>query len=282
MKPIIAISIFILLSGTANSQWVSDINTESDWEYYFNIGVIDYNSYQLLREIAEGTDIRDTTDFIISTLGISAVDLMEYLGKSPNRPLQSSGSISPKTQSSWSGRFRIGSEIRKEGNRNYALADFGNGDFDAGIKFRERNGAREIEKRYISLTKDNYSLTLGNYAADIGCGLSIGRFDYRPLSLESQQDDSGHILFPDNSYYNGLKAEFLNRYTFIYSVKKYDSVYKNTLGTGLAYPGPRRSYRAGRCPEQSARAQLLWPRTRPALREKSRMANPGQAYLSRQ
>jgi len=236
VKPIIAISILLLFSGTANSQWISDINTESDWEYYFNNGIIDYNSYQLLREIAEGTDIKDTTDFIISTLGISAVDLIEKLNYSGNRPLQSSGPVLPEPQSSWSGRFRMGSEIREERNKNYALADFGYGDFNAGIKIREKNGARETERRYISLAKDDYSLTLGNYTADIGCGLSIGRFDYRPLSLESHQDDLGHFLFPDNSYYNGLKAEFLNRYTFVYSAKKYNDIYKSTFGTALEAP----------------------------------------------
>jgi len=243
VNPIIAISILLLFSGAAKSQWVSDINTESDWEYYFNNGIIDYNSYQLLREIAEGTDIRDTTDFIISTLGISAVELIEYLEKSQNRPLQSSGSVSPEPQSSWTGRFRIGSEIREEGNKSYALADFGYGDFEAGIKIRESNGTRETEKRYIYLAKDDYSITLGNFTADIGCGLSIGRFDYRPLSLESDQDDLGRFLFPDNSYYNGLKAEILNRYTLIYSVKKYNGMYKNTIGTALEVP--IRSFRIG-------------------------------------
>jgi len=236
VRPKIAIFILLFFSGTANSQWVSDINTESDWEYYFKNGIIDYNSYQLLREIAEGTDIKDTTDFIISTLGISAVDLIEKLGYSVNQPLQSIGSLSPEPQTSWSGRLRMGSEIREGGNKNYALADFGYGDFNAGIKIREGNGGRETEKRYISLANDDYSLTLGNYTADIGCGLSIGRFDYRPLSLESGQGDLGHFLFPDNSYYNGLKAEILNRYTLIYSVKKYNGFYKNTFGTALEIP----------------------------------------------
>jgi hypothetical protein len=61
----------------------------------------------------------------------------------------------------------------------------------------------------------------------------MGRFDYRPLSLETYESDINEFLFPDNSYYNGLKAEFQDRYTFIYSGKKYNDLYKNTFGAAL-------------------------------------------------
>jgi hypothetical protein len=213
----------------AIAQWVSDIRTE----YYFRNGVIDYNSYQLLRELAEGAEIRDTTDFIISTLGISPVEIIEKLDNTGDRQQQTIASSSRKSVPPWSGRLRMGSDIRADGNESFALGAIRSGDFAAELKIRDENGSRITERRNVKFRRNKYSLIVGNFTADIGCGLSMGRFDYRPLSLETYESDINEFLFPDNSYYNGLKAEFLDRYTFIYSGKKYNDMYKNTFGTAL-------------------------------------------------
>lgn len=228
--------IFILLfiPCAARSQWVSDIKTESDWEYYFKSGIIDYNSYQLLRELAEGTEISDTANFIVSTLGISPVEIIDRLNYADIRPQETIAARDGKTPSPWSGRVRLGSEIAAGGQEHFALASIKSGDVASELKIRDENGNRVTERRFIKLEKENNSFILGNFTTDIGCGLSIGRFDYRPLSLESEDNDLNEFLFPDNSYYNGLKAEFSNRYKLIYSVKKYNNLYKNTFGTALA------------------------------------------------
>lgn len=228
--------IFIILQfipSVVVAQWVSDIKTESDWEYYLKTGVIDYNSYQLLRELAEGAEIRDTADFIFSTLGISPVEIIDKLEYAGEIRGQAIPPPSPKASSPWSGRFRLGSDIRPTGNESFVYGTVKSRDFASEFKIRDERGNLSTERRYLRFRRNNYSVLVGNFTADIGCGLSIGRFDYRPVSLETNEDELYEFLFPDNSYYNGLKAEFRDRYTIIYSAKKYNDIYKSTFGTSL-------------------------------------------------
>jgi len=231
----ILIAIFLFIHVPASAQWVSDIKTESDWEYYYINGFIDYNSYQLLREIAEGTDIDDTLEFITSTLGISPVELSEISALPGTRKTEYESLYSRESIARWSGRLRLGSKIQNETNESFLLASVRSGKMDVYLKLRnDERGKVLTERRSFKIKKDNYSITLGNFTADIGCGLGLGRFDYRPLSLESDEDEFNQFLFPDNSYYNGIKAEYLENHAIIYSVKKYNDVYKNTLGSLLS------------------------------------------------
>ncbi|UCE65996.1 MAG: hypothetical protein JSU85_14250 [Candidatus Zixiibacteriota bacterium] len=229
------IAIFLLFPSLASAQWISDIKTESDWEYYFINGYIDYNSYQLLREIAEGVDVEDTSEFIFSTLGISPVELMDRFEISETKKIENEKSRSQKPAARWSGRFRLGNKIQDHANESFLLTSARSGKMELYLKLRnDDRGKAATERRSFKIKNDKYSITLGNFTADIGCGLSLGRFDYRPVSLESDEEELNQFLFPDNSFYNGAKAEFLERHTIIYSVKKYDDVYKNTFGSALS------------------------------------------------
>jgi hypothetical protein len=228
-------AILLIVPAPATAQWVSDIKTESDWEYYYINGYIDYNSYQLLREIAEGTDIDDTLEFITSTLGISPVELSEIFVIPGRRKTGDEKLYSRESISRWSGRLRLGSKIQNETNESFLLASVRSGKMDFYLKLRnDERGRTATERRSFKIKKDKYSITLGNFTNDIGCGLGLGRFDYRPVSLESDEDEFNQFLFPDNSYYNGIKAEYQKNHAIIYSVKKYNDVYKNTLGSLLS------------------------------------------------
>ncbi len=229
------ITIFLLFPSLALAQWISDIKTESDWDYYFINGYIDYNSYQLLREIAEGADIEDTSEFISSTLGISPVELVEKFDIFDTRKTADEKLFSQEPGGRWSGRLRFGNKIQDDANESFLLASARSGKMNVYLKVRDDDeGKVATERRSIEIDRDNYSVTLGNFGVDIGCGLSLGRFDYRPVSLESDEGELNRFLFPDNSFYNGVKAEFLEKHTVIYSVKKYNDVYKNTFGSALS------------------------------------------------
>jgi len=237
-------AIFLIIPSSALAQWLSDIKTESDWEYCFLNGFIDYNSYQLLREIAEGAEVKDTSEFIISTLGISSIELTEIYEISDTRKTGNEKWYPPKTGLPWSGRLRFGNKIQDRYNESYMLVSARSKDTNIYLKIRNDDKEKlATERRSFEINRDNYSVTLGNFAADIGCGLSLGRFDYRPVSLESDESELNQFLFPDNSFYNGVKAEFLRSHSIVYSIKKYNDLYKNTLGTSLS--AQLRSFRIG-------------------------------------
>lgn len=227
--------IFYLLPSLASAQWVADIKTESDWEYYYLNGYIDYNSYQLLREIAEGADIEDTLEFISSTLGISPVEFADRFDISGIQKIEDEKSYPPAAGVQWSGRLRVGSKVQNENSESFLLASARSRKADIYLKLRNDDGGKMVtERRSFEIKGDDYSVTLGNFAADVGCGLSLGRFDYRPVSFESDEGELNRFLFPDNSFYNGVKAEYLKNHAIIYSVKKYNDVYKNTFGSVLS------------------------------------------------
>ncbi|UCC78834.1 MAG: hypothetical protein JSW64_11190, partial [Candidatus Zixiibacteriota bacterium] len=224
-----------LLPSLASAQWVADIKTESDWEYYYLNGYIDYNSYQLLREIAEGADIEDTSEFITSTLGISPVELADVFEIVETQRIENGKSDARVTGARWSGRLRIGSKIQNESNESFLLATAHSRRTDVYLKLRNDDGRKVLtERRSFEIKNGNYSVILGNFPVDVGCGLSLGRFDYRPVSFESDEGGLNRFLFPDNSFYNGIKAEYLNNHMILYSVKKYNDVYKKTFGSVLS------------------------------------------------
>jgi len=164
--------ILFFIPSVVFAQWVSDIKTESDWEYYFRNGIIDYNSYQLLRELAEGAEVNDTTDFIVSTLGISPVEIIDKLEYTEVGSSRQKISASQKPPSPWSGRLRLGSEIKPAGNESYALLSANSANFAMEFKLRDKNGSRIMEKRFVKLQRNGYSLIAGNFTADIGCGFA--------------------------------------------------------------------------------------------------------------
>jgi hypothetical protein len=227
--------LLIMIPAAVSAQWIGDIRTESDWEYYYLNGYIDYNSYQLLREIAEGADISDTLEFISSTLGISPVELLEYYDiPGPSRLVDESSSPA-NSAGLWSGRLRLGSKIQDERREDFLSASARSDKAHVYLKLRnDGNGRLEPERRIVELNGNDYSITLGNFTNNIGCGLVLGRFDYRPVSFDSDEGELDQFLFPDNSYYNGVKAELFENHTIVYSIKKYNDVYKNTFGSMLS------------------------------------------------
>ena len=106
------------------------------------------------------------------------------------------------------------------------LASAEHGNISSIVKLRNDSGKMSVERRSLSLAEDTYSITVGNYLADYGCGLGIGRFDYRPVSFNKDDNDVNGILFPDNSYYNGIKAAYNKNYSIMFSRKKYGDFYK--------------------------------------------------------
>lgn len=226
--------IFFFLPLAAYSQWIPDISTESDWEYYYRNGYIDYESFQLINEIAEGAVITDTAEFITSTLGISPVDLVENYGTiSHTSPMERKS----ETDRIWlfdSGRARFGSRITDGKSENYLLTSLRTPKYQFDFKLRDEQNKVIAERRSVELNGENYSVVLGNYMTDIGCGLNIGRFDYRPVSYEPHESDWKRFLFPDNSYYNGLKAIMGRNKTLIYSSKKYGNLNKQLFGSALS------------------------------------------------
>jgi hypothetical protein len=228
---------------TAYSQWSPDIITESDWEYYYLNGTIDYNSYQLLREIPEGEAIIDTADYIVSTLGVSSVELEENYGVLMPEVSPGRKPFLNRMPIFYAGRVRFGSKVVENKSENYLFTSLQSEDFRVDFKLRDEQNRVVAERRSVAVHKEPWSVVLGNFTADIGCGLVIGKFDYRPVSYGPQGSDFDRFLFPDNSLYNGVSATVRGDYRFIYSAKEYGESNKRVLG--LAFSAGIYSLRIG-------------------------------------
>jgi hypothetical protein len=94
-----------------------------------------------------------------------------------------------------------------------------------------------FNRRSVSYKNANLDLTLGNYLAREGYGLTVGRFDYLP---SAGFHDSADFDFwrPVNSFYNGLKIQLsVNNLNgrFYYSAKQYGDAIKQFYGSGADY-----------------------------------------------
>jgi len=217
----------LLFISNTNGQWIGQIQTESDWDALLNQGYFDYNSYQLYRELFEGTAVKDTTEYIQSTLGNPLSDII-----SPINDQIYSDNPNILSQRIY---LRSGQRIQNGKNAGYVLLSSTYRNVNCEYKGRNDNSSWESERRIIGFTSDRINITLGNYTTNIGSGLGIGRYDYKPLGIprDSLRSD---FLYPDNSYYNGAKIEIDNRYTLLESSKKYLSVRKDFCGGAFSIP----------------------------------------------
>jgi hypothetical protein len=230
-----ALIIFLFVTPAATAQWLDKIQTESDWEFSFRDGYFDYNSYQLYRELAEGTAIPDTAEYIISSMGAEPIE-------TAGRPIYSEshaqalmrGKAAAPTAFRMPLRVRFGRKIIEDKNTGYVLLTSSAGNIDLAFKGRDENGAWRTERRSVSYVDDDFKLKLGNFTSRIGCGMGIGRFDYRPVSYESDLSRGEEFLFPDNSYYNGFIISYRDYLDLIYSIKKYYNVRKNFAGASVS------------------------------------------------
>ena len=102
-------------------------------------------------------------------------------------------------------------------------------DFD----IREYRGKNQIRKRSAGWHYNGLAVKLGNYLAYEASGLTIGRYDYRPSSGLSS-DDNFDFISPLNSYYNGLKLGYEANYfqtNLYYSYKEYNDAVKTFIGS---------------------------------------------------
>jgi hypothetical protein len=229
-------SIFLMMlivssAGNVLAQWYDRIQTESDWEAFFRDGYFDYNSYQVYRELVEGEVFTDTSEYVNSALGNTTVEV-------------TAGSIYSKTDliSAQKNRaeahnafgipfeFRAGRKVSADGDQGYLSLQRLSTDFDARLKLRDDEGQWRAERRSLDFGGDRVSIRIGNYSPRVGCGLAIGRFDYRPVSFEADESPDKGFLFPDNSYYNGLLIAYREDHQLFYSIKKYNDILKNVIG----------------------------------------------------
>lgn len=227
MRNLLGISIIIIIiqPSVVFGQWYDRIQTESDWESFYRDGYYDYNTYQIYREISEG-NITDTVEYIISSMGTSPGEITNRLlekesGRSITR-LEERRHYIPD-------RVKFGRKVYNNDSRSYLSLDKRWGDFSTRFKFEDNDGEWRAGYRKIDYINDNLNLVLGNYSVRIGCGVGIGRFDYRPVSFEPDYDSGEDILYPDNSFYNGAKMEY-KRISIIYSAKKYHDISKRIIG----------------------------------------------------
>lgn len=227
--------ISLLVTPAATAQWLDKIQTESDWEFSFRDGFFDYNSYQLYRELAEGTVISDTAEYIISSMGAEPTE-------TAGRPIYSEShtqsfmrrKAAVSTAARVPVRVRFGRKIIEDKNTGYMLLTSSADNIDLAFKGRDENGTWSTERRSVSYAGDDFKLKLGNFTSRIGCGLGIGRFDYRPVSYESDLGRGEEFLFPDNSYYNGFLFSYKDNVNLIYSIKKYYDVKKNLAAASVS------------------------------------------------
>jgi hypothetical protein len=128
-------------------------------------------------------------------------------------------------------RIKTGYQNRASVDNSCFIAQSESDDAELFYKGQKRDSKYSAERRSLKLKGGSWNVTLGNYTADIGAGIGIGRYDYRPLS---NPDDESDIIYPDNSYYNGLKVEYLNKASILYSAKKYSNLYKAFYGAAVS------------------------------------------------
>ncbi len=222
--------ILYFLTVTAGAQWYDRIRTESDWDELYAQGIIDYNSYVLCLELAEGAVTSDTSDYLVSSMGIDPVDIIGYQAGSGISPSHPEASLATTDEQSPRIDLRLGRKISGEENTGYYsfAADYDK--ISTYLKIRDNDGRAETSRRTVVFRGEEFKLTAGNFTGDIGCGLVIGKFDYRPISYEPKFSDLNEFLYPDNSYYNGFKFEHDDLFAGILSFKKYYGVTKTFSG----------------------------------------------------
>lgn len=230
--PVIFLTMIIVSpAGNVLAQWYDRIQTESDWEAFFRDGYFDYNSYQLYRELVEGEVSIDTSEFVISALGNTTVEV------TAGSIYSNTNLISPqKTRAEAHNafgvpfEFRAGRKVSADGDQGYLSLQSQSADFDIRLKLRDDEGRWRADSRSLDFGSDRASVRIGNYSPRVGCGLGIGRFDYRPVSFEADEYPDKGFLFPDNSYYNGFLVAYRSDHQLFYSAKKYDDILKNFIG----------------------------------------------------
>jgi hypothetical protein len=104
--------------------------------------------------------------------------------------------------------------------------------FSTNVAIRQEKGDYIFRRRSLSWENSNVMITAGNYLIESGYGLVIGRYDYRPSSGYTNDNDD-NFLYPDNNYYNGLKvAARVSRFEskLYYSKKNYNDIDKLFYG----------------------------------------------------
>jgi hypothetical protein len=222
-------------AGSPLAQWYDRIQTESDWEAFFRDGYFDYNSYQLYRELFEGDVINDTSEYLISALGNTPVEVTVPSIYS-NIDLRSFQSVEAGVHGAPAipFDFRFGKKVSADGDEGYLSLQRLSPGFETRLKLRDDSGRWRADRRSLEISDDRLRVRIGNYSPRVGCGLGIGRFDYRPVSYERGENPDRGFLFPDNSYYNGLYIDFHSDRQFLYSVKKYGNVLKNFMGGSMS------------------------------------------------
>jgi|GEM_PF-4236883 len=100
----------------------------------------------------------------------------------------------------------------------------------------------EVSKRYIKVQNRGLirELILGNFTAEYGNGLNLGRYDYWRYNTDSYQEKEGNFLIPNSTWYNGIKASLFGgrlRPDIIYSYYEGDSLKRNLIGANLSWRG---------------------------------------------
>ncbi len=107
-------------------------------------------------------------------------------------------------------------------------------------------GRMDVSKRYIKVQNRGLirELILGNFTAEYGNGLNLGRYDYWRYNTDSYQEEEGDFLIPNSTWYNGIKASLFNgrlRPDIIYSYYEGDSLKRNLVGANLSWEAGRLS-----------------------------------------
>jgi hypothetical protein len=224
-----------------SAQWIDQIQTESDWEYLQRDGYFDFNSYQLYREMAEGAAVNDTNKYFASIMGNSVSDFIPYLPDKTTTADSSSDNQFPNFD-----RPRIflqtGQKVEEQANSGYYLGNILWNNVAVNYKGRTQSSKWITERRAFKLTYDRYQITIGNYTADFGLGLGIGRYDYRPVTGDTSNTQSD-FLYPRNSYFNGVMVKYDNNLAILLSQKNYSTL-KKSFG-GLVLSGTKSDFLYG-------------------------------------
>lgn len=224
-------AVILLFPALCYSQRLDDIKTEADWDQLFYDQYFDYGSYQLFRELAEGAAVIDTAQFIRSVLGLPAWEMTDRMEPLDSAQIENGSDIF----SSRKMMIKTGQRIHAGDNSGYYLiSGFHNG-ISAAYKGRRGQGSWLSERRFVGWQHRKGRITLGNYSADLGLGLSIGRFDYRPINLPSLEstEAADNFLYPDNSFYNGAMVRYGGG-SLLYSFKRYPGLNKYFLGSAAS------------------------------------------------
>jgi hypothetical protein len=224
--------LLFILPVNADAQWMEQIQTESDWDYLYQDGTYDDISFQLYRDMAEGIAPGDTTEYVAKVLGNSITELSSLPINAENH-LDTAASSFPLLPEKPSLIIRSGQRLDNGKSSAYYSGNVTWGNISLNYKGRNFNNQWTTEHRAIYLRNNKIGLTLGNFTADIGQGLGIGRYDFRPVTGISEVSED--FLYPQNSYYNGIKIDYSNFATLIVSQKKFGSLKKGFLGSSLSY-----------------------------------------------